>query len=67
LSELNGHIEELVRLAEACDAEGIRKALKQIVPEYTPWREDSRQEAAGSGQQAIQTCKLEAGSELVDI
>jgi len=37
LSELNGHIEELVGLAEACDAEGIRKALKRIVPEYSPW------------------------------
>jgi hypothetical protein len=42
-------------------------ALKRIVPEYTPWREDSRQEAAGSGQQAIQSCKLEAVSEIVDI
>jgi len=37
LSEINGQIEELVRLAEACDAEGIRMALKRIVPEYTPW------------------------------
>jgi hypothetical protein len=37
LSEINKQIEELVRLAEACDAEGIRKALKHIVPEYTPW------------------------------
>jgi FlaA1/EpsC-like NDP-sugar epimerase len=36
LSELNKHIEELVRLAEACDAEGIRNALKRIVPEYSP-------------------------------
>ena len=39
LSEMNKHIEELVRLAEACDAEGIRKALKRIVPEYSPWRD----------------------------
>jgi FlaA1/EpsC-like NDP-sugar epimerase len=59
LSEINGQIEELVRLAEVCDAEGIRNALKRMVPEYTPWKEDSKQEAgprlrsgqAGSGQQ----------------
>ena len=37
LSEINKQIEELVRLAGACDAEGIKKALKRIVPEYTPW------------------------------
>ena len=37
LSEINKQIEELVRLAGACDAEGIRKALKRIVPEYEPW------------------------------
>ena len=37
LSEINRQIEELVRLAETCDAEGIRKALKRIVPEYSPW------------------------------
>jgi hypothetical protein len=39
LSEINRQIEELVRLAEACDAEGIRNALKRIVPEYSPWRD----------------------------
>jgi FlaA1/EpsC-like NDP-sugar epimerase len=39
LSEINGQIEELARLAEACDAAGIRKALKRMVPEYTPWKD----------------------------
>jgi FlaA1/EpsC-like NDP-sugar epimerase len=39
LNEINGQIEELVRLAEACDAEGIRMALKRMVPEYSPWKD----------------------------
>ena len=33
----NEHIETLVDLAKACDAEGIKRALKRIVPEYQPW------------------------------
>jgi hypothetical protein len=37
LEEMRGCIEELVRLAEACDAEEIKKALKKVVPEYMPW------------------------------
>ena len=37
LAEMRGNIEELVRMAEACDAEEIKKALKRIVPEYQPW------------------------------
>jgi FlaA1/EpsC-like NDP-sugar epimerase len=39
LDEMREYIEELARLAEACDADGIRKALKRIVPEYTPWKD----------------------------
>ena len=68
LEEMRGYIEELVRLAEACDAEEIKKALKRIVPEYMPWTaEDSRQQPAGSGQQAIPTCKLEAESKIAEV
>ena len=37
LEEMRGYIEDLVRMAEACDAEEIKKALKKIVPEYEPW------------------------------
>jgi len=37
LEEMRVYIDELVRLAEACDAEEIKKALKRIVPEYQPW------------------------------
>jgi FlaA1/EpsC-like NDP-sugar epimerase len=37
LEEMRSYIDELVRLAEACDAEEIKKALKRIVPEYQPW------------------------------
>jgi FlaA1/EpsC-like NDP-sugar epimerase len=37
LEDIRGYVEELVRLAEACDAEEIKKALKRIVPEYQPW------------------------------
>ena len=37
LEDMRGYIEELVRLAEACDAEEIKRALKKIVPEYQPW------------------------------
>ena len=37
LEEMRDYIEELVRLAEACDAEEIKNALKRIVPEYQPW------------------------------
>ena len=37
LAEMRGNIEELVRMAEACDAEEIKIALKRIVPEYMPW------------------------------
>jgi len=68
LEEMRGYIEELVRLAEACDAEEIKKALKRIVPEYMPWTaEDSRQQPAGSGQQAIQTCKIEGESKIAEV
>jgi FlaA1/EpsC-like NDP-sugar epimerase len=36
MKELNNHINRLVKLAEACDAKGIKEELKRIVPEYTP-------------------------------
>jgi hypothetical protein len=36
LKVLRKHIKRLVRLAEACDGEGIREELKRIVPEYDP-------------------------------
>ena len=31
--------EELLRYAGMCDGGGIKRILKQIVPEYTPYRE----------------------------
>jgi len=34
LRRLNKHIKRLVRLAEACDGEGIREELRKVVPEY---------------------------------
>ena len=34
LRKLNKHIRRLVRLAEACDGEGIREELRKVVPEY---------------------------------
>ena len=37
LNDMNQHIHDLVRLAEACDAGAIKDALKKIVPEYQPW------------------------------
>ena len=36
LKEMRKHIKRLVRLAEACDGDGIREELKRIVPEYSP-------------------------------
>ena len=36
LKKLRKHIKKLVRLAEACDGDGIREELKRIVPEYSP-------------------------------
>jgi len=34
LRKMNKYIKRLVRLAEACDGEGIREELRKIVPEY---------------------------------
>ena len=36
LKRMHKHIKQLVRLAEACDGEGIREELKKVVPEYSP-------------------------------
>jgi len=36
LKKMGKHIKRLVRLAEACDGEGIREELRRIVPEYRP-------------------------------
>ena len=36
LKKMRKHIKRLVRLAEACDGDGIREELKRIVPEYSP-------------------------------
>ena len=36
LKKMRKHIKRLVKLAEACDGEGIREELKRIVPEYSP-------------------------------
>jgi FlaA1/EpsC-like NDP-sugar epimerase len=55
LNELNKQIEELVGLAEACDANGIKKALQGIVPEYTPW---ASQEQINEAIAFDNTCKL---------
>lgn len=33
---LNGHIDELSKLAHDHDADGIRKMLREVVPEYSP-------------------------------
>ena len=37
LSWLDGKIEELIRLAYDCDADGIKSKLKEIIPEYQPF------------------------------
>ena len=37
LDEMNGHIEDLIVLADATDIDGIKKKLQGIVPEYKPW------------------------------
>jgi FlaA1/EpsC-like NDP-sugar epimerase len=37
LDEMNGHIEDLIALAEATDIDGIKRKLQGIVPEYKPW------------------------------
>jgi FlaA1/EpsC-like NDP-sugar epimerase len=37
LERLNGSIDELSRLAEEQDAEGIKKKLQKILPEYQPY------------------------------
>ena len=37
LDEMNGHIEDLIVLAEATDIDGIKRKLQGIVPEYKPW------------------------------
>lgn len=36
LKKMRKHIKRLVRLAEACDGDGIREELKRVVPEYVP-------------------------------
>ena len=36
LKKMRKHIKRLVRLAEACDGEGIGEELRRIVPEYSP-------------------------------
>jgi len=41
LKEMNRHLERLVKLAEAGDAEGIKEELKEIVPEYEPQETES--------------------------
>lgn len=41
LPELKRHIEALVLLAEKRDAEGIKRRLHEIVPEYTPRLDDT--------------------------
>ena len=41
LKEMNRHLERLVKLAEAGDAEGIKEELKEIVPEYEPQENES--------------------------
>jgi FlaA1/EpsC-like NDP-sugar epimerase len=61
LSEINGQIEGLVRLSEVCDAEGIRNALKQIVPEYTPWRDPLIELEAPATCEFSEIDQLEAG------
>jgi FlaA1/EpsC-like NDP-sugar epimerase len=61
LSEMNQHIEELVRLAEACDAEGIRRALKRIVPEYSPWKDPLVESEAPATCEFPEVERLEAG------
>jgi hypothetical protein len=61
LSEINEQIEELARLAEACDAEGIRKALKRIVPEYTPWKDPQVESEAPAACELSELEQLEAG------
>jgi len=38
---LDRKIDELVELANSHDAEGIKKKLKEIVPEYEPQETDS--------------------------
>ena len=38
MKEINKHIKRLVKLAEAGDAGGIKEELKEIVPEYRPYR-----------------------------
>jgi hypothetical protein len=37
LEAMSEHITTQTRLAELGDAPGIRRELKRIVPEYTPW------------------------------
>jgi FlaA1/EpsC-like NDP-sugar epimerase len=61
LSEISGQIEELVRLAETCDAEGIKKALKSIVPEYSPWRDPLIESEAPAACEFSEIERLEAG------
>ena len=39
---LNGDIDALARLAHNQDAEGIKAKLRDIVPEYSPWGENTR-------------------------
>jgi FlaA1/EpsC-like NDP-sugar epimerase len=61
LSEISRQIEELVRLAEACDAEGIRNALKRIVPEYTPWKDPRVESEAPATCEYSELEQVEAG------
>lgn len=41
MEEMNGHIERLVRLAQAADAKGIKEELKRVVREYEPQETES--------------------------
>ena len=48
LKEMSQHIRDLIELAQAGDAEGIKKKLKRVVPEYSPLLENlNKQQVAG--------------------
>jgi hypothetical protein len=34
LRKMNKYIKRLVRMAEACDGEGIKEELRKVVPDY---------------------------------
>jgi FlaA1/EpsC-like NDP-sugar epimerase len=53
LDQMLGYLEALVSLAQQGDAPAIRRALKQIIPEYNPWAQPAKAAPSDGATDAI--------------